>query len=931
MMFMESYWLLAALPLGAAIWLWPMPGRLLVGLRIAVMTLLVAAMASLCVRLPGRGGVVVVVADRSLSMPADAKAAHEELMRLLYEAKSPDEQIAAVSFGATAAIERGPEAAPPGELRMQVSAEASNLHDALETGLSLIGPDRPGRLLVLSDGLWSGEDPRGVVTQALARGAAIDYRMTARGCIDDLAIDRIEAPMSVTVGEAFTITAWVHSPLSQEVAYELYRGGARIASGSMPMQPGLTKLCFRDKAPRAGAGEYELRVRSKSDDGIAENNTARLLVGVEGPLPILCVYGGDAPSGLPELLKAGGLSVDVRRAPAGRWSIEDLANYSAVVLEDTPADMLPGSAKEVIAAWVRHTGSGLMMTGGKAGFGTGGYFRSVLEEIMPVTMELRREHRKLAVAIVVALDRSGSMTASVGGGRTKMDLANLGTAQVLDLLSPMDEMGVLAVDTSAHVITPLEGVKDKGLSRSKILQIASSGGGIYVFEALNTAAGMLSKAQSQTRHIILFADAADSEEPGAYCELLEKCRQSNITCSVIGLGSESDTDAALLKDVAARGGGRMYFTNSAQDLPRLFAQDTFIVARSSFVDEPTPVEAAGGLVSLTGWSPESLPNVGGYNLTYIRPEASLGAVTKDEYKAPLVASWRVGAGRVLCYTGQADGPYTGDIGSWGSVGEFFTSLARWTAGRTNPLPRNMLATQTLSDGMLSVRLLLDVEGDELPPSSLPEVAILRGSASPHTQTLRMQWSAPDELVARVPLDSGETALATVCVNGMQATLSPVCLPYSPEFRRNDGRSGQATLESLADSTGGKERIDLSRIWRDMPAYPRFIELRPWLLLAAGLLLGLEVLQRRTRLLDRLKLPRLRLRLPRRPKRQAAPAAAVQDQSSAEQPPGEEETPVLPQKTQPPVRKTAAKAPQAKGDDDVISAMRAARQRRRAGE
>jgi hypothetical protein len=32
-----------------------------------------------------------------------------------------------------------------------------------------------------------------------------------------------------------------------------------------------------------------------------------------------------------------------------------------------------------------------------------------------------------------------------------------------------------------------------------------------------------------------------------------------------------------------------------------------------------------------------------------------------------------------------------------------------------------------------------------------------------------------------------------------------------------------------------------------------------------------------------------------------------------------------------VRKTAAKAPQAQGDDDVISAMRAARQRRRAGE
>ena len=39
--------------------------------------------------------------------------------------------------------------------------------------------------------------------------------------------------------------------------------------------------------------------------------------------------------------------------------------------------------------------------------GPGGYYKSPLEPIMPVSMELRNEHRKLALSILVTMDRSG--------------------------------------------------------------------------------------------------------------------------------------------------------------------------------------------------------------------------------------------------------------------------------------------------------------------------------------------------------------------------------------------------------------------------------------------------------------------------------------------------------------------------------------------
>src|SRR5262249_42659220 len=156
----------------------------------------------------------------------------------------------------------------------------------------------------------------------------------------------------------------------------------------------------------------------------------------EGLRPLLLVTSSQN-SGLARLIESGGMKVETEAPQNFDWSIERLAQYSGVVIENVSADKITKRGMESIAAWVAETGAGLMMTGGRHAYGPGGYFKSPLEPLMPVSMELRQEHRKLALAMVVAMDRSGSMSAPAGGGRTKMDLANLAAVQVLDLLSPM--------------------------------------------------------------------------------------------------------------------------------------------------------------------------------------------------------------------------------------------------------------------------------------------------------------------------------------------------------------------------------------------------------------------------------------------------------------------------------------------------------------
>jgi hypothetical protein len=597
-------------------------------------------------------------------------------------------------------------------------------------------------------------------------------------------------------------------------------------------------------------------------DPVPENNSAKVLVGVQGPRPLLLVS-SSANSGLARLLAAGGLNVKLATPENCDWSLDSLARYSGVLIENVPAEKITNSGMEAIASWVGEAGAGLMMSGGKHAYGPGGYFKSPLEPVLPVSMELRQEHRKLALAIVVAMDRSGSMTAPVGGGRTKMDLANLAAAQTLDMMTPMDEFGVVAVDEASHIIVDLQKADDPASIRNKILRIGSQGGGIYVYEALTTAADMLLKAQSGTRHIILFADASDSEEPGMYRELLRECEKSGITVSVIGLGKPTDIHAELLRDIAKRGNGQTFFTENAEDLPRLFAQDTIIVARSMFMDQPVPIQFTGGMVTLAGKQFAGLPSIGGYNLTYLRPKANLAAVTTDEYKAPVVASWQAGGGRVLCYLGEADGEYAGAMAGWKDAGDFFTSLARWVAGDTAGLPGNMLLTQEVKNGVARIELHMDPERDEagaLSSSELPRVTTLRGAAGakPSNEKAEMHWASADTLEIEIPLRGNETALSTVEVPGAgRMTLAPVALPYSPEFKPASGEEGEAALARLATATGGRERVDISSIWKDLPRLPRLVELGPWLSMLAIVLLLIEVLERHTGLISARLLPELK--------------------------------------------------------------------------
>ena len=96
MIFFSPIWLLLLLPLSAAMYLWRLPTRGLNLVRFIIILLLVLAMAQPAIKLKDQQGTVVVLIDRSESMPPKAaddqlevlKSLHGELPALLVQGQN---------------------------------------------------------------------------------------------------------------------------------------------------------------------------------------------------------------------------------------------------------------------------------------------------------------------------------------------------------------------------------------------------------------------------------------------------------------------------------------------------------------------------------------------------------------------------------------------------------------------------------------------------------------------------------------------------------------------------------------------------------------------------------------------------------------------------------------------------------------------------
>ena len=686
---------------------------------------------------------------------------------------------------------------------------------------------RPARILVFTDG-FATEPMREAAAKLAAQGIPLDFRLIQNPPDGDTRLTRFEAPARAQPGEAFVLRVAVSGVGDREIPVKLRRNGSPAGEAVIKLKDGRGSVELVGRLTAAGAFRYEAEIIAENDTHPGNNTGTAWVEITGGPRVILLTRHPDDP--LAAAFRSQGIEVALITATR---DIEPgiLTGARAVVINNVPAFDLPRPFLQALDFFVREQGGGLLMAGGKHAFGSGGYFQSPVDPLLPVSMELKTEHRKLAVAMAIAMDRSGSMAATVpgpaGAALTKMDLANAGAAGAIELLGPSDEVAVFAVDSAAHSIVPLSTLGGNQAELiGRVRSVVSTGGGIYIYEALAATWDELKKSTAGTRHVILFADAADSEEPGDYKNLLEEMTKGGVTVSVIGLGTRKDCDAALLEDIATRGGGRVQFSDQAAQIPQLFAMETATVARSAFLTDPVAATATGAWAEVSAQPLEWLKSVDGYNLSYARPEAAVALVSADEYAAPLVATMRRGAGRTAAISFPVGGDYSDSTRAWPAYGDFLKTTARWLCGPD--LPPGLGLTHRLEGSHFTVNL--HYASDDWARRLAKDPPLLKLAIDDGKTTVRdVPWQrmAPGHFSAALDLEENQVVRGVVQAGDNTASFGPVSVGVSTEWALEPERLDE--LRAVARATGGRELRDLSQAW-----------LRPPVILKADLRLPLAV-------------------------------------------------------------------------------------------
>ncbi len=708
---------------------------------------------------------------------------------------------------------------------------------ALSNVAALAAEDRPARVLMFTDG-FATEPLHEAAAQLKARGIPLDFRLLRDNDETDFRLVRLAFPERVQVGEPFLISVTVRGSSDAAFPLILRRNGQLLTETEVVLENGAATLEFTDRIGRSGGYEYEAEIRPPEDAHPGNNRAARWIEIRGGPRLVLVTRYQDDP-----VAKAlGALDFEVQTvSDPSQLRAGTLSGARGVVLNNVPAHELPAEFVKALDFFVRDQGGGLLMAGGERSFGAGGYFQSPIDPLLPVSMELKNEHRKLSVALAIVMDRSGSMAVSVPGGQTKMDLANSGAANAVELLGPMDQVTVFAVDSEPTTIVPLTRIENRKADISaRIRKVQSAGGGIYVYTGLKAAWEELKKSPAGTRHVILFSDAQDSEEPGDYIKLIEEMTREGATISVIGLGTKGDVDAAFLEDIAKRGNGRVFFSDRPMDIPAIFAQETVTIARSAFLKDPVAAQATGRWAEISPKPFDWLPEVDGYNLSYARPDATVSLLSADEYVAPLVAHARRGLGRSVAVSFPLGGDFSERILATPGYGYFLHTLGRFLMGEE--APPGIALRHRLEGTRLTLDLLYDPEEWSGRLAAVPPRVRLQDDSGAPAVELPWRRIAPGHFSLVRDLDEGSVVRGAVQVGGHALSFGPLSVGTSVEWAFEPERL--AELRAVAAQTGGRELLDLSDAWQRPPFVAETSLLLPLGIALLGLLL-LDALVTRT--------------------------------------------------------------------------------------
>ena len=826
--------------------------RAALAVRVLLLSALVGALAGLQLVLPVDRLAVVFVVDLSDSVGTAGREEALAYLRTALEEKTDEDVAGIVAFGGDALVERLPsDLAEIDRIASTPVRDATDVGAALRLAAALFPDDAQKRIVLLSDGNDTTGSGQTEAALAAARGIQVSTVLTGLAGRDEVLVERLTSPSTARLGESVEVTGDITSTTAQAATVRLFVNGELAQSLPVDLEQGPNRVTFQFTAREAGFLRFRIVVEAARDT-FNQNDRADANTIVKGEPKVLVVKGDETVAAeLVQALETERQDVDTVIPEALPSDLAGLADYDSIVLVDVPRLRLTDKALEALQVYVRDLGRGLVMVGGPRSYGAGGYTDTPLEETLPVEMGVRDRQKQPDVALVVVIDKSGSMDAchcnsfdgGMGGGTAgiagvkKVDIGKEAILRAASALTAQDELGVVAFDEAAHWVVqtaPLGGLADL---QARIAGITANGQ-TNIFGGLDQAVQSLKNATATRRHIILLTDGWSSS--GQYEDILEEMKAAGITLSTVGAGGGSNP---FLEQLARNGGGRFYNAANPASIPDIFLKETQQVSGQQIVEEaffPILTSSSPILRGIEGGMPRLL----GYNGTTAKPAAQTVLVSaRDD---PVLAQWQYGLGRAVAWTSDSTGRWAKNWIPWQGFTKFFSQMVGWTfPGEESG---GIEASLVERGGRSYLRVeSVDTDGS---PRDFYATRVAMVGPDLATTTVDLSQVAPGVYESPIAsLQSGAYAVRVTQTKPGSAALGRtlgLVAPTAAEYRLLG--ANEPLLSTIRAATGGEVVEAPADVWEhDLRTTSSYTDLWPWLLVLALLLWPLDIALRRVSL------------------------------------------------------------------------------------
>lgn len=805
-------------------------------IRVIIIILIVFALAGFRIKLPRNELSVLFVVDSSLSISPDNLEWAGDYIKKQVEKLPKGDKVGVVVFGKSAMLEESLSRDPAvAQFASIISPQYTDISRAIQLATAVFPEITVKRIVLISDGNENLGNSEHQASLASARGVEIDCLPYPPRDFPEVLVSSFDSQANVTLGEPFALKLEVDSTRKVRGIVKISRNNQEIAREKVEISPGKNLFTIAQNVDQPGNYQYKASLEVENDR-FPHNNTSETLTVVQGHPRVLYLYSDPRQKKLiPDFLADKKYKLEVSDLSGLPTNLQEMSAYQSVIFDNVSGLALSPRQMKMIENYVKDLGGGFIMIGGDNSFGAGGYFRSPVERILPVDLDIKKSKNLPSLAMVLCIDKSGSM-GSMTGGVEKMRLAREAAIATTELLSPADSLGVIGFDYASKWVSPLQYVRNRQKIVSEIASIRA-GGGTSIYPALNSAYIALRGSRVMLKHVIVLTDGRSA--PGNFKGIAKAMAKDNITISTVGVGKDADME--FLRDLAKWGQGRSYYADEARLLPRIFVRESILAGRSALVEEKFTPKKVGTGEFLKGVDLDKSPPLYGYVMTIPKNRAQLILITHQN--DPLLAYWRIGLGKSVAFTSDDGLRWAKKWVGWKEFSPFWTQMVRWTL----PLIRSeRFQVDMKIEGGRGKIIVEAMDEDGKPLNFLPLSARVI-SPSGETNSVSLSQTASGRYMGS--LEAGEVGTYFVNVveqiDGQPRTgrIQAFTIPYSPEYR--SFKTNKYLLERIASATGGKlisPKDDIFRKGSRIIHYPKPAWME--LLLIALLLFPLDVALRR---------------------------------------------------------------------------------------